>query len=136
MIQLPETFMEKMKGLLGEESDAFFKSYEDDRAFGAKDQSHKGRPSGIFQEFPFSIRAGSPGHQKVFIIRPVNGRGKHAYHEAGVYYIQEPSAMAVTALLDPKRGRKNTGFVCGARRKNDSHCRKIERRRVPFKQRD
>ena len=32
--------------------------------------------------------------------------GKHPYHEAGVYYIQEPSAMAPVAYLDPRPGEK------------------------------
>ena len=32
--------------------------------------------------------------------------GKHPYHEAGVYYIQEPSAMSPVAYLDPKPGEK------------------------------
>jgi NOL1/NOP2/sun family putative RNA methylase len=30
--------------------------------------------------------------------------GKHPYHAAGLYYIQEPSAMSVVELLDPKPG--------------------------------
>ena len=30
--------------------------------------------------------------------------GKHPYHEAGLYYIQEPSAMAPAAFLDPQPG--------------------------------
>ena len=32
--------------------------------------------------------------------------GKHPFHEAGVYYIQEPSAMAPVHYLDPKPGEK------------------------------
>ena len=32
--------------------------------------------------------------------------GRHPYHEAGLYYIQEPSAMAVTELLDPQPGER------------------------------
>ncbi|MBO5620418.1 MAG: RsmB/NOP family class I SAM-dependent RNA methyltransferase, partial [Butyrivibrio sp.] len=32
--------------------------------------------------------------------------GKHPYHEAGLYYIQEPSAMAPVHFLDPKPGDK------------------------------
>ena len=32
--------------------------------------------------------------------------GKHVLHEAGIYYIQEPSAMAVTVLLDPQPGER------------------------------
>ena len=32
--------------------------------------------------------------------------GRHPYHEAGLYYIQEPSAMAVAELLDPQPGER------------------------------
>jgi len=32
--------------------------------------------------------------------------GKHAYHEAGVYYIQEPSAMSPVSYLNVKKGDK------------------------------
>ena len=32
--------------------------------------------------------------------------GKHPFHEAGLYYIQEPSAMAPVHYLDPKPGEK------------------------------
>ncbi len=32
--------------------------------------------------------------------------GKHPYHEAGVYYIQEPSAMAPAVLLDVRPGER------------------------------
>ena len=32
--------------------------------------------------------------------------GKHPYHEAGLYYIQEPSAMAPVHFLDPMPGER------------------------------
>jgi NOL1/NOP2/sun family putative RNA methylase len=32
--------------------------------------------------------------------------GKHAYHEMGLYYIQEPSAMSAAALLAPQPGMR------------------------------
>jgi len=32
--------------------------------------------------------------------------GKHPYHAAGLYYIQEPSAMAPVEILDPQPGEK------------------------------
>ncbi len=34
------------------------------------------------------------------------GPGKHPYHAAGLYYLQEPSAMAVAELLDPQPGER------------------------------
>lgn len=35
-----------------------------------------------------------------------DGPGKHPFHQAGVYYIQEPSAMAPVAYLDPQPGER------------------------------
>ena len=32
--------------------------------------------------------------------------GKHPYHRAGLYYLQEPSAMAAGELLSPQPGEK------------------------------
>ncbi len=34
------------------------------------------------------------------------GPGKHPYHAAGLYYLQDPSAMAVAELLDPQPGER------------------------------
>ena len=39
--------------------------------------------------------------------------GTHPYHDAGLYYIQEPSAMAVTALLAPQPGERVLD-LCGS----------------------
>lgn len=36
----------------------------------------------------------------------LTGPGRHPYHDAGVYYIQEPSAMAPAAFLGAKPGEK------------------------------
>ena len=38
------------------------------------------------------------------IIREMKEPGKHPYHEAGLYYIQEPSAMAVAEFAAPLPG--------------------------------
>ncbi len=34
------------------------------------------------------------------------GPGKHPYHAAGLYYLQDPSAMAAAELLDPQPGER------------------------------
>lgn len=41
-----------------------------------------------------------------FLVDPGGEPGKHPYHAAGLYYLQDPSAMAVGALLDPKPGER------------------------------
>jgi NOL1/NOP2/sun family putative RNA methylase len=105
MIQLPDKFVEKMKGLLGNESDAFLKSYEEDRALGLRINPLKTEPGEFVRQSPFISEPVSWASEG-FYYQAGQRPGKHPYHEAGVYYIQEPSAMAVVELLDPKPGEK------------------------------
>ena len=62
------------------------------------------------EEIPYvvgSIEAGDKGVTlDVYKRQPQDRPGRHPYHEAGVYYIQEPSAMAVVSFLDPQPGEK------------------------------
>lgn len=105
--ELPEAFLKRMKELLGEEFPAFLESYEAERVQGLRWNPLKGEPSSLALRYgkrfglsPVSWCAeGNYYDQKT---RP----GKHALHEAGIYYIQEPSAMAVTVLLDPQPGER------------------------------
>lgn len=49
---------------------------------------------------------GVPWEEKGYYYDESLSPGKHPYHEAGLYYIQEPSAMAPVHFLDPKPGEK------------------------------
>lgn len=106
-IRLPEAFQEKMKKLLGEEYEAFVQSYEQERVQGLRFNTEKvsleqalGQVSEQFhlEKIPWA----KEGYYYDGQTRP----GKHPYHDAGVYYIQEPSAMAVVELLDPQPGER------------------------------
>ena len=103
--------MDKMEKLLGSEAEQFFKSYDAERKFGL-------RVNPLKQENGEMPRAGSPlgdylkGLEKVpwtkegFYYEADMRPGRHPFHEAGVYYIQEPSAMAVAEALAPKPGER------------------------------
>ncbi len=105
--KLPDAFVMRMRQLLGSECDAFFASYEKERALGLRVNTMK-----------VSAEVFARENQETFSLRPVSWcregfyyeqesrPGRHPYHEAGVYYIQEPSAMAVVSLLDPKPGER------------------------------
>jgi len=41
-----------------------------------------------------------------YLVLPADGLGKHPYHAAGMYYLQEPSAMAPVSILDPQPGER------------------------------
>ena len=47
-----------------------------------------------------------PWAENGYYYDPDEAPGKHPYHEAGVYYIQEPSAMAPVTFLDAAPGEK------------------------------
>ena len=98
---LPEVFLERMKLQLGEEFEDFLLSLERPRAVALRYNPLKGeRPGMAFQREPV------PWEPEGFYYDPQARPGLHVYHEAGVYYLQEASAMAPVALLDPQPGEK------------------------------
>lgn len=117
-IELPERFKERMKERLGEEYEAFLASYEKDRVQGLRFNSLKmesgQKDSWETETVPELAKETAPALgvslKKIPWVKEGyyyegEGRpGKHPYHEAGLYYIQEPSAMAVVELLDPRPG--------------------------------
>ncbi|GLC79157.1 RsmB/NOP family class I SAM-dependent RNA methyltransferase [Lacrimispora brassicae] len=105
MIQLPDGFLEKMKGLLGAEYDSFIESYDKERVQGLRVNLLKISQERFKEICPFPLKK-IPWAEEGYYY-PANERpGKHPYHEAGLYYIQEPSAMAVVELLDPQKGER------------------------------
>lgn len=100
---LPEEFVKKMQKLLGEESQAFFDSYDETRRYGLRLNPLKcGDSVPEYLEGLKRIPWANEGFYYEESMRP----GKHPYHEAGIYYIQEPSAMSVAEALDPKPGER------------------------------
>lgn len=101
---LPTAFLERMERLLGDEYPDFVRAMEGPRAFGLRINPLKeeGTPSfaGRFGLHPV------PWAREGYYYDPETRPGRHPYYEAGVYYIQEPSAMAVGALADPKPGER------------------------------
>ena len=96
---LPEAFLERMKHQLGEEYPAFLDSFARPRAAALRLNPLKGKaPSMEFVGDPV------PWEPQGYYYDPQSRPGLHPYHEAGVYYLQEASAMAPVALLDPQPG--------------------------------
>lgn len=100
---LPKAFVEKLQELLGEEAEAFFKSYDETRRYGFRLNPLKcGDKLSAYVENLKKIPWAKEGYYYEEEMRP----GKHPFHEAGLYYIQEPSAMAVAEALNPKAGER------------------------------
>lgn len=99
-----------MKAFLGNEWDDFLYSYDNNR-FQAlrfntlKVQSPEERMRILKVLGISSDKRVSWANEAYYFdenVRP----GKHPYHEMGLYYIQEPSAMSAAALLAPKPGMR------------------------------
>lgn len=110
MMNLPIEFEKKMKAFLGNEWDDFLYSYDNNR-FQAlrfntlKVQSPEERMRILKVLGISSDKRVSWANEAYYFdenVRP----GKHPYHEMGLYYIQEPSAMSAAALLAPKPGMR------------------------------
>ena len=105
---LPEAFLERMKVQLGPEYEDFLKSLERPRAVALRFNPLKGKAPSL----PF-VQAPVPWEPQGYYYDPESRPGLHVYHEAGVYYLQEASAMSPVALLDPQPGER-VADLCSA----------------------
>lgn len=103
-------FEKKMKAFLGNEWDDFLYSYDNNR-FQAlrfntlKVQSQEERMR-ILKTLKISSDKKVSWADEAYYFDENVRPGKHPYHEMGLYYIQEPSAMSAAALLAPKPGMR------------------------------
>ncbi len=98
---LPEAFLTRMKCQLDDEYPAFLLSLERPRAVALRFNPLKGEAPTL----PF-VRENVPWESRGYYYDPESRPGLHVYHEAGVYYLQEASAMAPVMLLDPQPGER------------------------------
>ncbi len=98
---LPELFLKRMEEQLGEEYPAFLESLERPRAVALRMNPLKGAAP----KLPF-VQESVPWEPQGYYYDIDSRPGLHPYHEAGVYYLQEASAMAPVSLLDPQPGER------------------------------
>lgn len=107
---LPEKFCKRMKQLLGEEAEDFFHSYEEARAYGLRYNPLKFPSRKEFEENLSKLETWElepvPWCSEGYYYKPSAQPGKHPWHEAGAYYVQEPSAMSAAELLGAAPGEK------------------------------
>lgn len=103
-MNLDQVFLDKMKVYLGDEYDAFLKSYEADRFYGIKVNTLKISVEEFKKISPFKLKE-VPWCKDGFYYDPNESNlkpSKHPYYHAGLYYIQEPSAMSPAEELAAK----------------------------------
>ncbi len=102
---LPGAFAERMQRLLGGEYEAFEASYGQERQYGLRRNLEKGTEEEFIGVMPFPLGKVSWAREGYYYDGAVQP-GRHVLHEAGAYYIQEPSAMAAVEALAPKPGER------------------------------
>ncbi len=98
---LPEGFLQRIENQLGEEYPTFLQSLERPRAVALRLNPLKGEAPML----PFTLDR-VPWEEQGYYYDPESRPGLHPYHDAGVYYLQEASAMSAVALLDPQPGER------------------------------
>ena len=123
-----------MRELLGNEYEAFEASYEQEKVQGLRFNSLKTKEGREPDWEEAGVKTLAAETAKLLNMEltpvpwvkegyyyPLDARpGKHPFHEAGLYYIQEPSAMSVVEFLNPKPG-ENVLDLCAAPGGKSSH---------------
>lgn len=112
-MKLPDVFVDKMRILLDkEEFDEFMKSYDFSRYYGLRVNTLKIGIEEFGKISPFNHEP-IPWTKDGFYYREEDKPGKHPYYHAGLYYIQEPSAMLPGAVINA-RPYENILDLCAA----------------------
>lgn len=112
-MDLPQAFIEKFTSLLKDEAEDFFDTYKTSKMSGLRINPLKITLDEWEKLSPFQLTK-IPFVQNGFYYRLDQDQpGKHPYHAAGLYYIQEPSAMFVAEQLAPT-GNDKVLDLCAA----------------------
>ncbi len=94
-----------MARLLGDEIPAFLASFDAAPSTGLRVNTLKITPERFRVLLPWEL-APVPWCPAGFTVAGEAGPGKHPYHAAGLYYLQDPAAMAAAEILAPQPGER------------------------------
>lgn len=125
MNSLPPKFVERMERLLGEEAPSFLHEIKTKKARrGLRVNTLKITVEEIFDLVPTPLIP-LPWTEVGFEVRD-ESLGKHPFHAAGLYYLQEPSAMAVSEIVNPQPGEKILDLAAAPGGKTTHLCSKMK----------
>jgi NOL1/NOP2/sun family putative RNA methylase len=101
-IPVPTAFLKRMEKLLGDEYSAFAESLNAAPKSGLRVNTLKLTPERFKMLTPFALGENVPWCPAAFVTQGEGRPGLHPYHMAGLYYMQDPSAMAPAELLAPR----------------------------------
>lgn len=105
MIQFPEQFEQRMQQMLGDEYPAFLKSYDQPFHNGIRVNTLKVAPEKLLDMMQMNLKR-VPWNETGFYLENKKLFSKHPFYHAGLYYIQEASAMLPAKLVAAKPGER------------------------------
>lgn len=102
-IQLPENYIQQMKELLKDDFEAYMQSFEQERYYGLRINTNKISVEDFLKISPFPLEP-IPWTDNGFYYQGDQKPAKHPYYYAGLYYLQEPSAMLPAQVLPIEEG--------------------------------
>lgn len=102
-MELPGAFLDSMKELLGDEYEAYLESFDEDSYRGLRVNRMKMDACDFRRRAPFSLEE-IPWASNGFYYGDRDAVTKHPWYYAGVYYVQEPSAMVPASRLPIEPG--------------------------------
>lgn len=105
MIDLPKPFLERMRAELGDNYENFLNSYSRPQERAIRVNTLKISAKEFESITPFPLNGKVEWEQDGYYTKETN-LGRHIFHAAGLYYVQEPSAMAPAPKLEVKSGEK------------------------------
>lgn len=100
---LPSAFLERMQGMLGEEFEEFLGSFTKARTFGLRVNTSKISCEEFERICPFPITR-IPWIPNGYFYEEESRPSRCAYYQAGLYYLQEPSAMTPASRIPVEPG--------------------------------
>ncbi|MDO4261860.1 MAG: RsmB/NOP family class I SAM-dependent RNA methyltransferase [Eubacteriales bacterium] len=103
-MNLPSSFVDNMKTILGQELDDYLKSYDKPRFMGLRVNTSKISVEEFERIHPFRSLRKVPWIPNGYYYTEEDAPTRHPYYYAGLYYIQEPSAMTPACVLPVEEG--------------------------------
>ncbi len=97
-MNLPQEFLTRMEAMLGDEFPLFVHSYEEPRQYALRVNTLKISPEEFLEIAPFHLSP-VPWTDNGFYYEKEDCPSRHPFYYAGLYYLQEPSAMAPAQFL-------------------------------------
>lgn len=105
-MNLPKLFEDRMRKLLGEEYEEYLQCYSKPHFAGIRVNTLKITPEDFEHICPFPIKRIPWIANGYYYDADLHQPSRHPYYYAGLYYIQEPSAMTPASLLPIQKGDK------------------------------